>query len=248
MSIRKAKNYSFKIVAIVLIICFVASLIPFSVYATDLGSIEAQESNHETIVEIEDKREKNVKHFLLPDGSYEAVVYTDAVHRKDTNDDWVDIDNRLYDDNKHGYITEDGRIIFNKKINKNNREIFSLVENGYKISFSVSDSEVKNVNAKLSNHAEKYIPDKKDTISEQYKKIKEIDNTTVVSYKNIKQYTSYQYEIKADYIKEKIVLDSACDNYIYSFMLDLVGLEAHLESDGSISLSWLQRTYLWARI
>ena len=29
------------------------------------------------------KREQNVKHFLLPDGSYEAVVYTDAVHRKD---------------------------------------------------------------------------------------------------------------------------------------------------------------------
>ena len=26
---------------------------------------------------------QNVKHFLLPDGSYEAVVYTDAVHRKD---------------------------------------------------------------------------------------------------------------------------------------------------------------------
>lgn len=237
MIIRKAKNYSFKFVAIVLTICLVVSLIPFSVYATDLGSVETQESDHERIVEIEDKREENVKHFLLPDGSYEAIVYTDAVHRKDTNDNWVDIDNRLYDNNKHGYITEDERIIFNKKINKTNREIFSLAENGYKISFSISDSDVKNVNAKLSNHAEKYIPNKKDTVSEQYKKIKEIDNTTVVSYKNIKKNTSYQYEIKADYIKEKIVLDSACDNYIYSFMLELVGLNAHLESDGSISLN-----------
>ena len=102
MIIRKAKNYSFKFVAIVLTICFVVSLIPFSVYATELGSVETQESDHERIVEIEDKREENVKHFLLPDGSYEAIVYTDAVHRKDTNDNWVDIDNRLYDNNKHG--------------------------------------------------------------------------------------------------------------------------------------------------
>ncbi len=237
MIIQKIKHNSYKLIAVILIMSFVFSLMPFSAYATEFAPVEEQENDYETIVEIEEKREQNVKHFLLPDGSYEAVVYTDAVHRKDENGKWVDIDNRLYEDNKHGYITEDERIIFNKKVNKNNREIFSLSENGYKISFSTLDDDIKNVNAKLSNHTQKYTPDPNDTVTEQYKKIKEIDNATIINYKNIKKNTSYEYEIKADYVKEKIILASACDNYVYTFILELDGLEARLEEDGSISLN-----------
>lgn len=70
-------------IAVILIMSFVFSLMPFSAYATEFAPVEEQENDYETIVEIEEKRERNVKHFLLPDGSYEAVVYTDAVHRKD---------------------------------------------------------------------------------------------------------------------------------------------------------------------
>ena len=183
MIAQKNKSNSYKLIIAVLIMSFVLPLIPFSAYAAGHSSIEKREGDCETIVEIEEKREQNIKHFLLPDGSCEAIAYTDAVHRMDEKGRWVDIDNRLYESNKHGYTTEDGRIIFSKKINKNNRLIFTLAEKGYKISFSILDAD-KNVSAKLSNHAQKYTPSKDDTVAEQYKKIKEIDNTTIINYEN----------------------------------------------------------------
>lgn len=235
MIAQKNKSNSYKLIIAVLIMSFVLPLIPFSAYAAGHSSIEKREGDCETIVEIEEKREQNIKHFLLPDGSCEAIAYTDAVHRMDEKGRWVDIDNRLYESNKHGYTTEDGRIIFSKKINKNNRLIFTLAEKGYKISFSILDAD-KNVSAKLSNHAQKYTPSKDDTVAEQYKKIKEIDNTTIINYENIKENTSYEYEMKADYIKEKIILASTSDKYTYAFVLELEGLEAHLEADGAICL------------
>ena len=187
MTTRKNVFNKYKFFAILLLLSFSVSILPFSVHATDDSSTSVQESTYETIVEVEDRREQNVKHFLLPDGSYEAVVYSEPIHKKAENGKWIDIDNRLHDNNKHGYITEDERIIFNKKIGKDNKEIFSLSENGYKISFSVFGDDIKNTNAKLSNHAEKYTPNKKDTVTEQYKKLKTIDNTTTINYKNIKK-------------------------------------------------------------
>ena len=48
-----------------------------------------------SLEEIVDMREENVKHFRLSDGSYQAVVYSEAVHRRSANGKWVDIDNRL---------------------------------------------------------------------------------------------------------------------------------------------------------
>lgn len=227
---------AYKVIASILAIVIVFSLIPFSIYATNSFSPEEQKTSPETITEIESKREANVKHFLLPDGSYEAVVYADAVHRKNETGTWVDIDNRLFENAKHGYITNDERIIFNKKLNSDNRTIFTLSENGYKISFSVADNDIKNTNAKLSNHAQKYTPNNNDSIAEQYKKLKSIDNSTLINYKNIKKNTSYEYEIRANYVKEKIILNSKCNEYSYSFILDIDGLYASLEEDGTVHL------------
>ena len=39
------------------------------------------------VIEITDRREENVKHFSLPNGTIEAVVYSKPVHRKDASGD-----------------------------------------------------------------------------------------------------------------------------------------------------------------
>jgi len=44
--------------------------------------------------EVVEKRESNIKHFLMDDMSYEAVVYSGPVHYLD-NGQWKDIDNSL---------------------------------------------------------------------------------------------------------------------------------------------------------
>ena len=48
------------------------------------------------VFEVVDYREANVKHFYMGDGTYQALTYPEAVHRKDANGTWQDIDNDLF--------------------------------------------------------------------------------------------------------------------------------------------------------
>ena len=66
--------------------------------------------NGRKITEIVDRREENVKHFRMADGSVRAISYGCAVHRKDENGIWQDIDNRLYSANDGTYSTVENRI------------------------------------------------------------------------------------------------------------------------------------------
>ena len=66
-------------------------------------------------VEDVSKREENVKHFANPDGTYTAIVYPTAVHRKDADGVWQDINNDLTLTSVRGsekFATEDSRVSF----------------------------------------------------------------------------------------------------------------------------------------
>ncbi|MFL0197564.1 hypothetical protein ACJDU8_18635 [Clostridium sp. WILCCON 0269] len=45
--------------------------------------------------EVTEKREKNVKHFLKEDSTFEAAIYSEPVHYL-SNGKWQDIDNSIY--------------------------------------------------------------------------------------------------------------------------------------------------------
>ena len=71
-------------------------------------------STTSTVTEVTSLREESIKHFKLPGGTYQAVIYADAVHRKDAGGQWQNIDNRLYlsqdsKSNTEAYRTTDGR-------------------------------------------------------------------------------------------------------------------------------------------
>lgn len=72
------------------------------------------------ILEIESLREESSKHFQLGDGGYQAIAYTMAVHRKDAEGKWQDIDNRLYIDQNDTarYSTNDRRFFFRKWLHR----------------------------------------------------------------------------------------------------------------------------------
>lgn len=48
-------------IAVILIMSFVFSLMPFSAYATEFAPVEEQENDYETIVEIEEKKRAKCK-------------------------------------------------------------------------------------------------------------------------------------------------------------------------------------------
>ena len=110
---KTKKSYLAFFLAIIMILtCFPSvaySEEPFTSLGTE--SSQSNESNNgiayktqvyteDTVIgsvqEILSLREENVKHFRLDNGTYEAVIYGEAVHRKDKNGEWTDIDNSLY--------------------------------------------------------------------------------------------------------------------------------------------------------
>jgi hypothetical protein len=93
--------------SLVLAVILLATTMP--IYAVEDDSIK----------EVEELREENVKHFEMPDGTFKAIVYSEPVHRKDADGKWQDIDNTLSSEKENGntnYSSFDGRIKFSKLI------------------------------------------------------------------------------------------------------------------------------------
>ena len=222
-----------KLISFVMSVLFVLLILPLSSIAYAL------ETKYEVLNEVVELREENVKHFENPDGSYTAIMYNNAVHRKDSNGNWQDIDNRMSESetkNKQAYITSDGRIAFTKKIKQDDNEIYTLSENGYKITVSFANDNIKNSNAKLSNHASKYTPSGRDDLDTQYKKVKQIDNNTTLLYKNTLKGIDLEYVLSSNNVKENIIVKALQDEYSYTFIYSLENLVATLNEDGSVSL------------
>lgn len=220
-----------KFLSIILCVLILCATLPLSVFADEIG--------YDTVSEAVELREENVKHFLNPDGSYTALAYSKPVHRLDENGNWQDLENIMNEEtrgNKQAYITSDGRTVFSKKINSTDNEIFTLNEGKYEISVSFVNEGLKNTTAKLSNHAKKYTPSKFDKLETQYKKLKEIDTTTTLLYKNALSGVDLEYVLSVNDIKENIIVRKLQDEYSYSFIYELNGLIPELNDDGSISL------------
>lgn len=220
------KKYLRAIISIVLVTILLVTAIP--VYAVD----------DKTVTEIEDLREENIKHFEMDDGTYKAVVYNEAVHRKDADGKWQDIDNTLSSVNENGntsYASKDGRIRFFKDVKSAGGKIFELSENGYKISLLLSNT--KSVNAEINNHKNKKSVSVFDSQEEQLEKLKSVDNLTKVRYNKIKDGIDIEYEIYANNVKENIIVYSKQSDYVFRFDLKLNNLTAVLNDDGTISIN-----------
>ncbi len=81
---------------------------------------ETEQSYAESPIVSEDvsKRGENEKHFLCEDGSYIAVAYADAVHEKNEQDEWIEIDNTLaLENNRIENNSDNFRISFSETAN-----------------------------------------------------------------------------------------------------------------------------------
>ncbi len=192
-----------------------------------------------TVREVTDLREESVKHFTRPDGTYEAVTYADAVHRKDADGKWQDIDNNLALQNVRGvqqFTTSDLRTTFAKSFAPNSA-LFTLDENGYTVSMSylsvgLSESSSKAAaTAKVTN-----APLRTQTEWETVEEAAVVNNTSSIVYADIKENTDLEYVLQGNDIKENIIVKAPAGSYAYQFELTLAGLVAKMQNDGSIDL------------
>lgn len=197
-----------------------------------------------SVIEIESLREENVKHFKLADGSCQAIIYSQAVHRRDSNGIWQDIDNNLYLNelnDEEVYVTADKRVSFAKEYCPNSK-LFSINENGYSISMSLEENESQ-IKQSTSGSGEKSIGSKpsvtnaKASRENSWKTVEEaarISNTTSLKYSDVAENTDIQYVLEGNSVKENIVVNAKSDNYIYKFRMNTEGLIAECDREGKI--------------
>lgn len=220
---------------------------PSTDYETHTDTLDYDNPDISTpIIEIESRREENVKHFILPDGSIEAVIYGNAVHRKDADGKWKDIDNNLsetYSKISSTYATKDQRVLFSKTFSAG-KNVLTLSENGYGIAMSLIQERLhanatdKVVSPTLSTTKITNSDSRADIKTwSSIEEARSVNNNSSILYSNIKKNTDLEYILNGNNIKENIIVKDKCDSYIYTFKLELSGLTPTLNKDGSIILS-----------
>ena len=243
MSIKFKKALSI-VLSIALLLCVFSPNVIALDYASPQKSlsIDNPQSISNEIVEIESLRESNVKHFRLPDGSYQAVVYSQSIHRKDESGEWIDIDNHLTEVTKDGqlqYSTSDSRIKFVN--NDKNYPVMTLSEDGYSISMEFIGNTHSFIQKATKADTEKPTitnsTQRKTNTFASLEEAKNITSKTSIRYENLQNTTDIEYVLIGNDIKENIILNSVADDYSYEFQLNLIGLSPLLNKDGSISLN-----------
>lgn len=193
------------------------------------------------IVEVENLREANVKHYRLPDGSYKAVVYSHSIHRKDEHGKWIDIDNNITPKTVDGvkqYATPDNRLIF--KENNDGCPVLVLADTEYSVTMEFVENNTTST-VRQRKHSVPIIKNstQSDIDTAKVRSIEETacnNNQSSIKYENVKTDTDIEYVLIGNDIKENIILNSVSDTYTYVFNLSLNGLTPILNDDGSISL------------
>ena len=225
-----------------LLLSFVIAMMLLPVFGTAQELLDQEIETQPMIHEVTSLREKYVKHFALPDGTYQAVTYSEPVHELDANGQWQDIDNTLQLVNTKGvesYFNANSGIAFAKSFSPN-QTLFSIDDGNYAISMSVlqgtSGVEVMST-AAISSEA--FVNNANPRIADVFSSVEEaamFDTSSMITYTDALPGVDLEYIIKGRSVKENIVVKARSDSYSYRFALELEGLSARQEEDGGIIL------------
>ena len=226
-----------KSLSIFLAVLMTVLVVPLSVYAEIFDFPEATASEDVSsgklikpeVYELVDRREENVKHFKLSDGTVTAVMYETPVHYLDSDGEWHDIDNTLADDRSE-YTTSNSRIKFAKKTTGNG-VLFTLHENNTKITISLDGA-----NKKVAGRVTNTVTEHGEEATELQKQMTLDKLSSRILYPDILDGVDLEYVVKSGNIKENIIVKEKLDSYSYSFTISLNNLTANLNPDGSVSL------------
>lgn len=190
---------------------------------------EVKEEEATILCELEDGRNANQKQFLMSDRTKKVVVYSEPVHYKN-NGKWKDIDNTLVkeeaedDEDFSGYINKKND--FEVKI-EDNSELESQVKiqkDKYKLQFKYNSN---NKSDKKTNKKSK----KKNIYKGKKEKLKVNTTSETITYENIEEDTDIDYVVTSSGLKENIIVNKACNQYKYSFNIEIENLKLEVEDN-----------------
>ncbi len=246
---KSSRTFSTNTLAMLLIFALLVTSMSLSTFATESASLNCNNNGELSsepktgvvakgsleeateISEVVSRREENVKHFYVGNGLYQAITYGTAIHRRDANGEWQDIDNRLFLDSKNNiYSTADGRTKVAVAVDTD-IPLVSINENGYIISMTPITTSCLFSSAEVVNHQIRNY----DTISGlSIDEFAEIENASSVKYANVFDSTDIEYILDSNDIKEKIIIKSHQSSYEYSFRLSVKNLVPVLNQTGEI--------------
>ncbi len=157
----------------------------------------------ELVGELEDRREENVKQYLMSDGSIAAAVYGAPVHYQD-NGLWEEIDNRLSEetagdeDGAEEAVLSNGKNDFKVKFAKqgDSKKLVRLQKGSHKVSWELVGA--RKVKAEQEPAAEDS-PEQEDKTAVKHQ-------SGVVTYKDVLPHVDVRYTVSAKRVKEDIIL------------------------------------------
>ncbi len=216
--------------------------VAFEVFANDNTNSEAlisanTESNlsvAEPFIIGEDvsKRTECTKTFDMSDGTYVVAYYDTAVHYKDANDVWQDIDNTLSTSSVNTYslnsvsssvfanTSNDVDVMFSQSSNADTMMNYS--GDGFSLSWSLDGAADKSgqiIDNSLDNESEMSL----DNISSE------------IVYEDVFENVDVKYEIYGRNVKESIIVNDNCDSYVYDYTVFVEGVTLSLSDSGDIN-------------
>lgn len=194
------------------------------------STTESEDSDVVIMGELVEKRESNIKHYRMSDGSITAAVYPQEVHYQDENGQFVDINNSLVDDTDGTdkvLATQENefQVKFMKKSNKN--KLYTLNKGKEKITVSIEG--VSKVKVKEKEPIELLTDDERNY------KLSNIGSA--VLYEDIFENVDIEYAVVSKRVKENIILKKAVDfnSIVYSYKIGN-HLKVVVEDDKNIAI------------
>ena len=196
---------------------------------TEPSVSESTDPDATVLYEMKEKREINVKHFRMSDGTTVAAVYPYAVHYENADGSLSDIDNRLSSSAFEGEevfanAENEVEVKFKKKSNKN--KLYTLKKDGFTVKVAIVGAE--KVDAVLTENGL--------SASLEGGKFALSNLAGQVTYPELLPKVDVQLTAVSSSLKENIILKEAVDldSILYEYHLS-DGLEA-VEENGRILL------------
>ncbi|MBP3446405.1 MAG: DNRLRE domain-containing protein [Clostridia bacterium] len=243
---KKSKMF-LRIISIILSILLIIEVLPMSVFAQELQSIESTnidtESEEEATIigEIESERTENTKHFRLSDGSFIAATYPEPVHYM-VDGEWKEIDNTLVEKTIDGtdyYVNEkaSNKVAFSQVLS--DESVIIQDADGYEISLTtVSDKSNKSKGKKkdVEDLTSSKLMKEQAKADKKAEKMEAKNKKSGVKYNDVYSDTDIEYIVTPSTVKENIIVNKKTGKYVYDFNADFGKLVPKMETESIIGL------------
>lgn len=223
-------------ISLSLTICLILSLVPGTISAVAVSHSSTSTTN-DAMVLVEDTslRKEFEKHFLMSDGSYQAALYNEPIHKME-NGKWVEIDNSLELRNPAAgephYVTANGLADVSFAQNFGN-QLVTIQQEDYSVSWGLSafsSGLSKNTSVELTRSVEaEVVTSDVSTFSADEQKTLATKSSSAIQYRNaLAPNVDLEYIVLPSRVKENIILQKVQDISHYVVTVFSENLSARL--------------------